>query len=641
MTQRRRWVAFALVMMLPITLNAQNERVTPQVLSTTILIDRDTDLESLREQLLRAYKNTSIKEVQDVRVWHELALSIKLFLKSVKVEINDNSDLKIIEKTNEELFSKNLSIYDKTILELAKEIATACSAQIDAIINSRLGDDPIEGRVVDKLNMIGNAILQLPQEVKQAPILRDSVKTLWAEIKNMDDKIERTHFLISKITDVFVFIASTNGNTDLIAEVDRVKAIAEIINELHKIIDECKFNLDGGKELFIEAGNVSFKICLSDSIQIDELAYELTARLYQIMKSDLINRVGQDHPAVKYFDDLYVRIQTVILKLHETSVVVNTQNLISDIAELAKLKESIEAYIKTVKEQFKNSSDSSAINNKFNELDSLIKVSISKIKNPSLAKGVRLLHQALTEFNNQCNELIRNKRKLEEGRNELLNSMDRRIEKLNEELILECLIRPAVEYTIRTVIPELREAIVSKGKFEFLNHFGISDKPEIGTVLVYKLFDDNEKRLEVFSNVLFSKPRTDSSATIGQRNFIIGLCGKASNEITEIGMYQTTTFLKFADLLNLSSDSKSSYNFGGYLAIKGKALGVFRAKAIHRFFLEAESSQVVAYGKNVRTSAGMELRFTQSRFVSGIFYQYSWLHKKKLSTIGITFPAIK
>lgn len=538
-------------------------RVAPQVTSTTIILNQNMDQKKLKDQFLYALKNTNDENYQAIyliieasvkvakdnlssQIWGLKENELRFLIKTLSSLSEEDLLKKLKNNIDEKRFGLEISICAKKKLE-----KWAGEVPEKVITKGRLGNKILR-RITGllELGLISYEQFKPGATVNVNALALDALKTLPAII-GLD-----------------------------INEADRLKAIAEIVFTLQNRIEDFRFNSSEGGKFNLKISEQS-SINLKDALLITN--HDLLLKVLEVieneLKSELIDRLGFENPAVIYFDTFYSKIKAKAITLKDNPGLMNP--LILPIADFVSDFENFKKRTKTFT-SYKTDLGKQYFKQAWKEADSI--------------------HQKF-------------------AREYYLNSF--------------------VEVIGEFVGDNFGEVLKNPTKIAWLNNFSFSEsQPELSTTLAYKLVNRPFFVWELSTNAFFNQSsKKDTSKTNGLGNrTIIGTSFKilSKNEKWEVsfnGAASSQVISKIGDLSHASPDAYAGLS----IATKWHNI-IFRPYYEYEIQRTVDKVDNTKNEKTEVHNTGLELKFPRKFILGGLFLNYKF---NGISSIGITFPTVK
>ncbi|MBS1556503.1 MAG: hypothetical protein JSU09_16400 [Bacteroidetes bacterium] len=272
--------------------NAQDySRVAPQVTNGTILIDRDTDLEKLKNKLLYISRHI---DNDTARTYALIFESVKESLSSTDVVVPKSNDF--LSKVGE--FIKNKGDDIKTKIEANSNYPDGLK-----IVAKRKIEKLASGIDKDKFLKKVSGMIELYTQFNRTN--RDSREQLQSYVD----------FLLGL------------GNVFEIPEADRIKGTADIIFTMQNVLEYIQLDVEpaNGGSLIIKRKFSEVIVTTVASLETktvkknEEVILWLLDNIKPILKTELIQRLGRESEAVHYFDVLYLKLYDAVDALKVTN----------------------------------------------------------------------------------------------------------------------------------------------------------------------------------------------------------------------------------------------------------------------------------------------------------------------------------
>ncbi len=590
-------------------LNAQEtKRFSPEVLSTTVLIDQDTDFENLREQLERVYKNTSIKEIREIRAWQELSYVIRDVLQNNNMKyLFDDSTLTIT--VGSETF--NLAKENSTLKGFIIWYFDIFKDTIENKINDLEIDEELKTEIKKKTK---NFIISIDALIEENDLIKDNLEL---KTKDVFDFIIRAVDLtndeindkvLSKLMNLILILGKFSDDSTVVEESKRIIAIAEIGKEIHKIIQDLKVDSDKFSLIYdSETIIISFK----DSLTLSALLYDFLINIKKSLRSNLVIRLGSNHEIVEMFDVYYNNILTGIEYLEKKYPQILDKEIINK-----NLRNDINEFISIYNSLKKASEENNLKEIKKTIAETSFKTDLGKALKREYLNALEELHKEVKNLGNDTENTSSLNKMIEE----FLYS-----HKVYQEFVKKQIINQIENIIVTMLIPELTKASESTGRFEFLSNIGFSKHPEIGNILLFNFSNRPDMRFEFFTNLFLNE-----EVGLSTENIAVGLSGKSQlGDKTELGVY-----LSFIIKELTKSEKEDLVKFGR----KGIYFAFNYKSVIPRIFYEYDYPNKPDTFHNY----GLEIKFPNWPFLSSLFGSITAGESiKPKYTFGITLPSIK
>lgn len=677
------WVVVATVV------RSQNiDKLTPQVLSTTILIDRNTDLTNLKEQLIRASKNADIKEAKTFWAYHDAfeivkdSLSIgKIFISNKYIAMPFGRDsLKIVFDNNENTLAKEL-------------------LKVLGFYQEKIGALDIDGDVSDQLERLVSLVeTRIKKHNELIPkSLNPSIGEIEKILNKTKDIKERKIVFLKYFTNLCTYLVAQETNINFIPEAERIAATGTIVNTFRELVLKSKISLLGDSlVLEINKGTACVIMLNGKKMTIDSLAMEFLMNYSKIVRNDLEEHYGLEHASVKYFDIFFPKLINGIKTLQEQAerklplLNESVTNIIYDYNNIKSVAESLR--------NLKLSNMNQICQDTGNIFKALDRIEALEFKTDFLVRNQQIISKLQV---GRLKELIKKtcdtKEQLEYAKSEI-ELLKKDICEAPKLMLKDLILNPIMDYITNTLIPRYNKGMESDSRFSWINNFSIATSGEYSTTVNYSIVDTKNMRWEVSANFYLNSNNTDTSfnksikdsATI-TRNLNFNTSFKYSPEFWnnnfEMGVYASTMTRGIPDLNQifkkegagglidtLRNDSIrhniNLSNIGGglYLALRRpKILGMIPSPVVWRVFWESKFNAFylknddlhnldIPPNKKPKSAprvftwgyiTGIEARFVEGRYISSVFLVYKSkdltdndTFKNGLS-IGITLPIIK
>lgn len=603
--------------LLIIDVTAQNfNRVSPQVTKNTILINRDTDIAELKKQLMYAYRNVDHPDIENIRVAH---LIIESFISIGDIKINKDSwslkkGIQLIYNNNTIKVTK-----DQSLLEIIRKHKNILASQIKNNIENDFSYNQITRSKAKEIIESLESSVDEQSFIKSYPIINKLFDNLpgLVEIYFESSKLSKSEDInFQDLKPLFLSSLNAIGKIIDIPEFQRIKAITEIIFVLEDRLRNIKVNVkENNLQIDLGRQQLLFK---KEDIYLN-LYLKIFQALYEDLEAELIDRVGLQHPSVKYYKEFYSKISTTINEQYIHGKVENEY-----IAMI--LNSPLAPFIEDLK----------VLNNisNLNKIDSLT-------------------------FKTDVAIVIQNKyRRLNESSDLNLNE---ELKKIKPNFVKDHLISFIIDLLESNVQPAILKAVETPSRFAWINNFSISEYSELSTTLNYKISNQYKFGWEISADFFFND--TAELDTISDdneisdkdfsRRMIIGTGLKFVPGVKnnfEIGSYagiSADVASELADVIQgVAKSPPPDFYLGVYGAwkINSPYINIFRP------FIEYER-QV----KNLRLNdppkekflnGGLEIKFPKGFLIDGFYANFKWHFKdpdqERLNDLefGITFPII-